>query len=439
MYNNSTSLMSGVGGGGGSSVGGGIQSNPFLTTNTTPTTNINENPTEPQTITNQLGLDPQQQLDMSNLLINSWETDEAALEQYESEMDRTLNDNLLIEKEQSTQRLFQSFQTSACAVAQMFKDKTASSAQLATSNTNTSSSALSSWQSFQNSAGAITVLYKDSLEACKVHMDLGICVGQQRKLKEIINWIKKKKKRTIRKDELISFLIGKQYTSSSNQNQMFNLFSQNSTNSGLSNTTNGTNHLISSTNNLTLSSSQPLQQQQQASSVFSAPFRRQQAALTTNTANRQQQQQQQQPVQRSNSSTSNLALSTIGENSSGSNDSQAVETNSDLATFREALIMHNRSRDLPLNRHNHLSHSNHHLNHLNHYHPTTTQATNPSNSSISPNNASQQQQQQQQQVNCDDLDCFFCEQIATHIEQKRSAANINIDMESPTRKRGRFY
>ena len=51
--------------------------------------------------------------------------------------------------------------------------------------------------------------------------------------------------------------------------------------------------------------------------------------------------------------------------------------------------------------------------------------------------------------NCDDLDCFFCEQIATHIEHKRSASSSssggnggglnNLDMESPTRKRGRFY
>jgi hypothetical protein len=39
--------------------------------------------------------------------------------------------------------------------------------------------------------------------------------------------------------------------------------------------------------------------------------------------------------------------------------------------------------------------------------------------------------------NCDDLDCFFCEQIATHIEHKRSATNTDLD--SPTRKRSRFY
>ncbi len=49
----------------------------------------------------------------------------------------------------------------------------------------------------------------------------------------------------------------------------------------------------------------------------------------------------------------------------------------------------------------------------------------------------QQQQQQNANHTCDDLDCFFCEQIATHIEHKRSASNMDID--SPTRKRGRFY
>ena len=88
----------------------------------------------------------EQQLDnLSNLLINSYEEDAAALDQYESEMEQNLNENLVLEKEQSNQRLFQSFQTSACAVAQMFKDKTTQ---------------LSSWESFQNSAGAITVLYK---------------------------------------------------------------------------------------------------------------------------------------------------------------------------------------------------------------------------------------------------------------------------------------
>jgi hypothetical protein len=108
----------------------------------------------------QLGIDQQQQqLDsLSNLFINNWETEDAALEQYESEMDNTINDNLLNEKEQSNQRLFQSFQTSACAVAQMFKEKSAPS--LSPNSSSNGNSTSFSWQSFQNSAGAITVLYK---------------------------------------------------------------------------------------------------------------------------------------------------------------------------------------------------------------------------------------------------------------------------------------
>ena len=64
---------------------------------------------------------------LSNLLINSYEDDAAALDQYESELEQNLQDNLLIDKEQSIQRLFQSFQTSACNVAQMFKDKSSQS------------------------------------------------------------------------------------------------------------------------------------------------------------------------------------------------------------------------------------------------------------------------------------------------------------------------
>lgn len=101
------------------------------------------------------------QLDnLSNLIINTssgggggMATAETALiEQFEYDMDKALSENLANEREQMNQRLFQSFQTSACTVAQMFKDKSTSLPQ--------QQSQLSSWQSFQNAAGAITVLYK---------------------------------------------------------------------------------------------------------------------------------------------------------------------------------------------------------------------------------------------------------------------------------------
>ena len=130
---------------------------------------------------------------------------------------------------------------------------------------------------------------------------------------------------------------------------MFNLFSQNNSNAnnGLVNT-----NLISKANsNNSLSS-----QQQQQATAFMAPNRRQQSM------NRQQQTQlgrsntnninsinNNNNINNSNTASSSLltnqmssSLNPIGENSSGSNDSQAVETNSDLATFREALIMHSK-------------------------------------------------------------------------------------------------
>ena len=114
-----------------------------------------------------------------------------------------------------------------------------------------------------------------------------------------------------------------------------------------------------------------------------------------------------------------------------------------------------RSRDVPLNHHftnsQHHQHTNTNIHH-NHNHQTTAPINTNSHSNVQHHHQHQHQHHQQQllasgtivgsTLNCDDLDCFFCEQIATHIEHKRSAANsnMNFDMgESPTRKRGRFY
>lgn len=83
------------------------------------------------------------------------------------------------------------------------------------------------------------------------------------------------------------------------------------------------------------------------------------------------------------------------------------------------------------NQHTHFHHNHNHnqSSHLNNNHHILHQT--PTTQPLPPPGST---------LNCDDLDCFFCEQIATHIEHKRSAQNsINFDMESPTRKRGRFY
>ena len=70
--------------------------------------------------------------------------------------------------------------------------------------------------------------FLDSLDSCKLNFDLGVNIGQQRKVKELINWLRKKKRRNLRKDELISFLIGKPAPPSSrllnrnaNRNELF--------------------------------------------------------------------------------------------------------------------------------------------------------------------------------------------------------------------------
>jgi hypothetical protein len=115
----------------------------------------------------------QQQQQQYTSYLTADEHDNALLDKYEYDMSKVIQENYLSDKEQASQKLFQSFQTSACAVTQMFKDNTAASTT-STTTTNVSgeessnstnkpkaqSPQLTQWQSFQNSAGAITVLYK---------------------------------------------------------------------------------------------------------------------------------------------------------------------------------------------------------------------------------------------------------------------------------------
>ena len=157
-------------------------------------------------------------------------------------------------------------------------------------------------------------------------MELGSCLGQQKKLKEIINWLKKKKKRTIRKDELIAVLMGKQWPS---QNQMFNL-TNNQVNNGLF---------------------APIPQSA-PQSVFLPNNRRQQQQQTSRQQHQPtpppppppppQNQQSQRNSLNSSISQTNSPINNLNSVENVNSEPNAVETNSDLATFREALIMHSK-------------------------------------------------------------------------------------------------
>ncbi|XP_028562533.1 HUWE1-associated protein modifying stress responses 1 isoform X2 [Podarcis muralis] len=64
------------------------------------------------------------------------------------------------------------------------------------------------WHLFQNSATAVAQLYKESVDAHQRSFDVGIHIGYQRRNKDVLAWVKKRR-RTIRREDLISFLCGK--------------------------------------------------------------------------------------------------------------------------------------------------------------------------------------------------------------------------------------
>lgn len=64
------------------------------------------------------------------------------------------------------------------------------------------------WLPFQSAAGSVTALMKDCQESQKRVTELAVQVGIQRRNKEMLAWVKKKRG-TIRRDDLVAFLCGK--------------------------------------------------------------------------------------------------------------------------------------------------------------------------------------------------------------------------------------
>ncbi|GCC26053.1 HUWE1-associated protein modifying stress responses 1 [Chiloscyllium punctatum] len=115
----------------------------------------------------------------------------------ESEQEeQTQEERASLEEEQTQQKLWHLFQNSATAVAQLYKDRVCQQ------------QGLSLWVPFQNAASAVTNVYKESIEAHRRSYDLGIQLGYQRRNKDVLAWVKKRR-RTIRREDLISFLCGK--------------------------------------------------------------------------------------------------------------------------------------------------------------------------------------------------------------------------------------
>lgn len=151
--------------------------------------------------------DPIEQNDIHDSYLS--ELEEQWIREWENE--HKMADKHQNEKDLSAQKLWISFQNSASSVACLYKERYHDGVSL--------------WIPFQNAAGCVTNMYKDSLDGLKRSYDLGIQHGHQRRNRDILNWVKRKR-RNIRRDDLIAYICGKNPShmrSRSNNNNTNNL------------------------------------------------------------------------------------------------------------------------------------------------------------------------------------------------------------------------
>nr|CAB3226535.1 UPF0472 protein C16orf72-like [Phallusia mammillata] len=92
------------------------------------------------------------------------------------------------------QKLWLSFQNTASAIAQLYKDRAQGRDEL--------------WVSFQSAAEYATNMYRDGLDGSKSICERAIQCGYSRRNKEMLSWAKKKR-RHIRREDLIGYLCGR--------------------------------------------------------------------------------------------------------------------------------------------------------------------------------------------------------------------------------------
>nr|XP_045376970.1 UPF0472 protein C16orf72 homolog isoform X1 [Camelus bactrianus] len=129
---------------------------------------------------------------------SKWERQCLAEAEQDEQLPRELQEEAAAaaQPEHKQQKLWHLFQNSATAVAQLYKDRVCQQP------------GLSLWVPFQNAATAVTNLYKESVDTHQRSFDIGIQIGYQRRNKDVLAWVKKRR-RTIRREDLISFLCGK--------------------------------------------------------------------------------------------------------------------------------------------------------------------------------------------------------------------------------------
>lgn len=123
--------------------------------------------------------------------LNNWEQQCAEAIENQPDYDQSLAQ----ENEVYQRRVWTSFQESATAIAQLYRDRY-------------SGDPGGVWVQFQTAAGTVTTLYKDSCESLKKVTELSRQSGYQKRTNELLNWAKRKR-RVIRREDLLTFLAGK--------------------------------------------------------------------------------------------------------------------------------------------------------------------------------------------------------------------------------------
>lgn len=125
--------------------------------------------------------------------LSSWEAQ--CLDEWENEsnMDERLHNRT--ENEGLLQKLWTSFQNSASSISQLYREGSLQNG-------------VSLWVPFQNSASRVTLLYKESHDAVKKSCEHGNQFGYRRRTRDVLNWVKKRR-RHIRREDLIAYLCGK--------------------------------------------------------------------------------------------------------------------------------------------------------------------------------------------------------------------------------------
>ncbi|XP_050299069.1 telomere attrition and p53 response 1 protein [Anthonomus grandis grandis] len=123
--------------------------------------------------------------------LSSWEQQCAETIENQPDYDHSLAQ----ENEHFQRKVWNSFQDSATAIAQLYRDRYAGEPG-------------TMWFQFQTAAGTVTTLYKDSCESLKRTTELAKQSGHQKRNNELLNWAKRKR-RLIRREDLLAFLSGR--------------------------------------------------------------------------------------------------------------------------------------------------------------------------------------------------------------------------------------